>query len=167
MKQAMCIGLMAVLAMGGLALGQIPTPEEDVVLTVTGTVALRNVDNEFHFDMNMLEELTFTEYEVSDPWLGAQEYGGGELSAILDFVGIPAGASSVVVVAADDAEFKVSVSDAFEYPIMIAYTSDGEGIPSSMGGPLKLVFPYFIEEVEDKYPDAMWSWWVVGIRVEY
>ncbi len=167
MRKSVYVGLLAVLMIGVFALADVPTPAGDVVLTVSGTIALRNADDVFQFDMDMLQELTGEEYEVTDPWLGPQAYAGVRLKTILEFVGIPAGASSAVIVASDEAEFTVDIEHVFEYPIMFAFSANEESIPSSLGGPLKLVYPYYIENMEELYPDSMWAWWVVEIRVEY
>jgi hypothetical protein len=118
--------------------------------------------------MDMLRALPYLAYEVDDPWMGTQTYGGVELKTLLDYVGIPADASNVVIVCADGAEFVVAIKDALDYPIMLAYVSDDEAIPASQGGPIKLVYPYnSYPEIQDLYDANQWAWYVVGTRVEY
>jgi len=168
MRKLIVVGMLGLLLAGTMAFADIPTPEEAVMLTVSGTIALRNVGDEFHFDMNMLQELPYVEYEVDDPWLsGTQEYRGVKLQTILEYVGYPAEADRAVIVAADDMRAPVQVEHAVEYPIMIAYQLNGEAISSGRGGPLKLVFPYQYEEVQELYTHDMWAWFVVRLQVEY
>ncbi len=167
MKRVLSMGVVAALVAGVFAMGQVPTPAGDVVLTLSGSIALRNADEVFQFDLDMLKALPFVAYEVEDPWLGTQVYGGVDLSSLLHYVGIPAAAKRAVIVASDAKEFPVEIKDALYYPILIAYSSGGERIRASRGGPLKLVFPYQIEGVEDLYAPEMWSWFVVEIRIEY
>ncbi len=136
------IGVTLALLMFGsvVACGDVPTPSEDVMLTVSGTIALRNAGKEFRFDRQLLEQLPANEYEVDDPWLrGTQAYRGVELK----------------------------FEHALEYPIFIVYELDGESINSDDGGPVKLVFPYHVEGVRDLYSRQMWAWYVVETRVEY
>jgi len=94
--------LLCVLVLGLLVVSvvgkDVPTPAGDVVLTVSGVIALTNDGDTFKLDMDMLKTLPYLAYEVEDPWMGTQIYGGVELRTLLDYVGIPAGASKVVMV---------------------------------------------------------------------
>jgi len=164
--------LLCVLVLGLLVVSvvgkDVPTPAGDVVLTVSGVIALTNDGDTFKLDMDMLKALPCLAYEVDDPWMGTQIYGGVELRTLLDYVGIPAGASKVVMVCSDGAEFAVTIKDALYYPILLAYTSDGDELPASQGGPIKLVYPYnSYPEIQDLYDENQWAWYVVEIRVEY
>ncbi len=166
-KVLLCVLVIGLLAVGVLG-KEAPKPTGDVVLTVSGAIALTNDGNTFKFDMDMLKSLPYLAYKVDDPWLGTQTYGGVELKALLDYVGIPAGASKVVMVCSDKKEFPVAIKDALYYPIILAYTSDGDEIPASQGGPIKLVYPYnSYSELQDLYGPNQWAWYVVEIRVEY
>jgi len=60
------IGLLAVAAMGKDA----PQPAGDVLLTVSGAIALTNGDGVFAMDEAMLRALPMVEYFVVDPWMG-------------------------------------------------------------------------------------------------
>lgn len=170
MKSTTRVGLclLVVGLLGTVAFAQsCPAPMGDVVLTMSGAIALENENGVLEFDMAMLQALPYTEYEVEDPWLGTQVYGGVELGILLDYVGIPADAARIVTVASDGLEVVIEAKDALYYPILIAFMSDGDEIISSMGGPIKLAFPYQIEGVEDLYAPEVWSWFVVEVRVEY
>lgn len=167
MKRLASLGLLIVGLLGVVAFGQVPAPTGDVVLTLSGAIALRTEAGVFQFDLEMLKALPFVAYEVEDPWLGTQVYGGVRLADLLAYVGIPADAKQVVIVASDAKEFPVAVKDALYYPILIAYTSDGNPIKASKGGPLKLVYPYQIAGMEELYAPEQWSWYVIEIRVDF
>ena len=158
------IGLIAVSAWGK----EVPVPAGEVVLTVSGAIALANNGDVFEFDIDMLKALPYVAYTVEDPWMGEQAYGGVTLKALLDYVGIPAGASTVVTIASDDNEVPVAIRDALYYPILLVYTLDGDDLPASLGGPVKLAFPYDSDpETIELYDENQWNWYVVEIRVEY
>jgi hypothetical protein len=172
-KRTLCLGLLIVALMGVAALGTGPTPIGPVALTMSGTIALHNdIDimkgaGVFRFDLDMVKALPYLAYTVTDPWMGEKLYGGVLLSDLLKYVGIPADAKRAVIIASDGKEFVVQIKDAFAYPILIAYSANDKVIKASSGGPLKLVFPYQIAGVEQLYAPEQWSWYVIGIRVEY
>lgn len=173
MKRTLCLSvlLVALVSAAVWATGMVPTGE--VALTISGPMVLMNRWNEaagagvFDFDLDMLKALPATTYTVTDPWLGEKTYTGVLLSELLDWVAVPLDAQQVVVVASDGMEFVVQIKDADQYPIIIAYASKDKAIKASSGGPLKLVFPYQIAGVEQLYAPEQWSWYVIGIRVEY
>ncbi len=167
MKRILGLGVVIVSLVAVAAFGQIPAPTGDIVLKLTGAVALQNTEGGFAFDLDMLKALPFVAYMVTDPWLGDQVYGGVRLADLLAYVGVPADAKTVVIVASDEKEFPVAMKDALYYPILIAYTSDGNPIKASKGGPLKLVYPYQIEGMEALYAPEQWSWYVIEIRVDF
>jgi len=173
-KRVLCLGVLLVALVSASVWATGPTPTQTPALTLSGTIALRNDVNiltgsgVFVFDVNMLQTLLpVTTYTVTDPWMGEKLYGGVLLSDLLKFVGVPAGAQRAVVIASDQKEFIVQIADATAYPILIAYSANSKVIKASSGGPLKLVFPYQIAGVEALYPAEQWSWYVIGIRVEY
>jgi len=158
------IGLIAVSAWGR----EVPVPAGDVALTVSGAIALTNNGDVFDFDMDMIKALPTLTYQVEDPWMGTSVYTGVTLKALLDYVGIPADATSVVMVASDDKEFTVAIKDALYYPILLVYAADGDDLPASLGGPVKLAFPYdTYPDIQNVYDENNWAWYVIGVRVEY
>ena len=78
----LAVGLMAVAA----AAKDAPQPAGDVVLTVSGTIALTNGEGVFAMDEAMLRSLPMVEYFVTDPWMGESTYGGVLLSTLLEYV---------------------------------------------------------------------------------
>ena len=158
------IGLMAFAAVGKDA----PQPTGEAILTVSGAIALTNGDGVFAMDEAMLRALPMVEYLVEDPWMGENTYGGVLLSTLLEYVGFPSGASQVVLVCSDEAEFAIAIADILAYPILLAMEADGEAIFESIGGPIKVAYPYnAYPSLEEVYPPENWAWFVVEVRVEY
>ena len=52
--------------------GPIPQPTEQVILTITGNIAVKNVGDTLVFDIPTLERLGLVEYTIRDPWLKAE-----------------------------------------------------------------------------------------------
>ncbi|MBU0596491.1 molybdopterin-dependent oxidoreductase [Candidatus Bipolaricaulota bacterium] len=158
------VGVLAVSAVGKDA----PVPTGEVALTVSGTIALTNGDGVFAMDDALLRALPQVAYFVEDPWMGGNTYGGVLLSTLLEYVGFPLGASQVVLVASDEKEFPIAIADALTYPIMLVMDdADGALLPS-LGGPIKVAYPYAAyPEVQTLYPPEQWAWWVVEVRIEY
>ena len=166
-KILLCVLVIALMTVSALG-REVPVPAGDIVLTVSGAIALTNNGDVFEFDIDMLKALPYVAYVVEDPWMGEQAYGGVTLKAILRYVGIPAGASTAVTIASDDKEVPVAIRDALYYPVLLVTTLDGDDLPASLGGPVKLAFPYDSDpEIIELYDENQWNWYVVEIRVEY
>ena len=161
---ALLVGVLAV----SVAAKDIPAPAGDVVLTVTGTVALTNTDGGFAFDVAMLRALPQVTYVVEDPWMGENTYGGVLLSTVLKYVGFPLGAEQVVLVASDEKEFPVKIADALAYPILLVMDDADGPLLEALGGPIKIAYPYnAYPETETLYPPEQWAWFVIELRIEY
>lgn len=158
------VGVLAASAAGK----DVPQPVGDVVLTVTGAVALTNGDGSFAMDEAMLRALPQVKYLVADPWMGDNTYSGVLLSTVLEFVGFPLGAEQVVLVASDEKEFPIKIADALAYPILLAMDADGEALIAALGGPVKVAYPYnAYPGLEEVYPPESWAWYVIELRIEY
>lgn len=158
------VGVLAV----SVAAKDVPQPTGDVILTITGAVALTNVDGGFAMDEAMLRALPQVEYFVTDPWMGDNTYGGVLLSTVLEYVGFPLGAELVVTVASDDKEVPVKIADMLAYPILLVMDDADGALISALGGPVKLAFPYnAYPGLEDLYTPEAWNWYVVELRIEY
>ena len=164
--------LVAVLVVGLFAVGgiakDIPVPAGDTILTLTGPIALTNGDGTFAFDEAMLRALPAIEYFVTDPWMGDNTYKGVLLSTVLEYVGVPLGADQAVLVASDAKEFPIKMADLLAYPILLVLDVDGDALVESLGGPIKVAYPYnAYPALEESYPPEDWAWYVIEIRVEY
>ncbi len=142
-------------------------PQDDIVLTVKGDTAAANVEGNFAFDLEMLEKLGTISYDVTDPWMGKQAYGGVPVSKVLDHVGVPGAAvDSISVVASDGKKVELSLEDVYNYDIIFVTKLGDDHLPGGQGGPVKLAFPYDHQEtVKEKYDEDYWSWWVETVEV--
>ena len=158
------VGVLAAAAAGKDA----PQPAGDVILTVSGAIALTNGDGVFAMDEAMLRALPAVEYFVTDPWMDGNTYGGVLLSTLLAYVGFPDGAEQIVLIASDEKEFVIKLVDALAYPIMLVMDAQGEALVESLGGPVKVAYPYdAYPGLEELYPPENWAWWVVAVRIDY
>lgn len=161
----MMVGVLAISAVGKT----VPMPTGDVVLTVSGAVALvNNGQGVFAMDDAMLRALPQVKYFVADPWMGDNTYGGVLLSTVLEYVGFPLGADQVVLVASDEKEFAIKIADALAYPILLVMDDADGALIAALGGPIKIAYPYnAYPGVEELYPPEQWAWYVIELRIEY
>lgn len=104
-------------------------------------------------------------HNTSDP-LGIHNFRGIAVSNLLDKFGVASNASEVTFVARDAYRSTVSIADLRQYPIIIALERNNKKIPRSDGGPLYLVFPYKeFPELQKKYPDRFWAFYVTDMIV--
>lgn len=155
------------MVLGSICLAEVVKPEGKVVLTVKGPIANTNAEEEFEFDLEMLEGLGITEYKVKDPWLGNKTYAGVTIAKILEYVGAPEEIAQVAAVAKDGKEVIITGEEVAKYEIMLATKDGGKAIGSGLGGPVKLVFPYDDNPGLDKvHPKESWNWFVTTIEVK-
>ncbi len=168
------IVLVATLLIGLVALSGVaktaPTPEGDVILTASGSIALTNSDETFEFDLDMIKGLAQEIYESEDPWSGKQEFTGVRVKTLLDYLGFPKDAEKVVFTAEDGEVTEIPVEHAMQYPLMLAYQTGGYDLPHRMGGPLKLMWPWNdeYEKMEELYPPKeQKNYWIEEMEVVY
>ncbi len=93
------------------------------------------------------------------------DFRGVAISKLLDKFGIT-DSKEVTLVAFDSYRATVSIADLRTYPIVIALERNGMPISRSEGGPLSLVFPYTdYPQLEQKYPDRFWAFYVTNLIV--
>lgn len=140
--------LLAVLAFWATAApGEtLPAPEGDVILTVTGQIAVSNATAEdgepkAQFDLAMLEALPATEFTTGTIWTdGAQRYTGVELGSFLEALG--AEGRQIEATAINDYSVEIPVSDARAGGPILAYRVDGAAMSRRDKGPIWLIYPY-------------------------
>ena len=163
-----------------------PKPTGEVILTVEGKITKTNTeDGRFQFDIDMLENIADKEYTILDPWLKESiNYTGVSLVKLLEYVGAEDKAVRIAVRARDDYTVVFDIKGLKEHgqDIMIAFKANGQYIPESKGGPLKIVLPpdqehQIVERVLvgvvsgegvnfDKEFNRAFEWWVVRIIIQ-
>ncbi len=150
---------------------EVPVPGDEVVLTVTGNISTSNAStaevNTVQFNLIRLEALGVVEYQTFDEFGSGTDtvFQGVLLSSVLDVVGIGEGASEIDVIARDGFTVTVPLSDAYDYPSILATKADGVYLTPSGQGPLRLVYPYGYYDLDPGEYDVRWVWNVEQIVV--
>lgn len=140
--------LCAVLALAVVALlhgpaqaAPLPEPAGQVILDITGAVATMNGTGAARFDLAMLDALPQRETVTETPWYdGPQTFSGPLLRDLLAAVG--ATGSMLRVVAINDYAVDIPMSDAADFPVILASRRGGEPMPVRDKGPLFVVYPF-------------------------
>jgi hypothetical protein len=123
----------------------LPAPAGEVLLSVCGNVG-RTSDGECaRFDRVFLERLGMRKLVTGNPFVeGVQHYEGVLLADLLDKV--EATGQTLVVKALDGYTVNVPLSDAREYPVLLALKWNGKVMRVRDKGPIWIVYPL------DQYP---------------
>lgn len=136
----LALGLMA-LAPGAGSAAPLPEPAGRVILDIDGAIGTTNQGQAARFDLAMIDALPQRETVTSTPWYdGQQTFSGPLLRDLLGAVG--ASGSSLRVVAINDYAVEIPMSDAMDYPVILATRRAGALMPVRDKGPLFVVFPF-------------------------
>lgn len=146
----------------------VPAPTGDVVLTIDGKISQTNSGDTLQFDMPTLESIGVVKYEVNDPFAKMQiTYSGVLLSQILKVAGADADATTLTLKALDDYSTDMKISDANQWPVLVATQADGAYMPIDKNGPLISVWPFDdFPEIDHLTYDALWVWSLSNITVK-
>ena len=137
----------------------IPTPEGDVILTVSGPLKSTNVENTAQFDMEMLQSLDTTTFKTSTIWTeGNHLFEGVSLAKLVEHLGIEG--ESLQATAINDYAVEIPLEDAVEDGPIIAYKMDGETMSLRDKGPLWIVYPFDTNSsysTEMTYARSIWQ----------
>jgi len=134
------VALFAVSAAPVLA-APLKDPLGRVVLVVSGHIDNTNRGHFAAFDLPMLQSLAGRHALMETPWTnGLTSFEGPLLSAILDAVG--AHGHRIVVKTLDDKTIEVPMSDATNFPTMLALKLNGDFMSVRDKGPLFLIYPF-------------------------
>lgn len=134
-------------------------PQDEVLLTVSGSVDVTNVDDTAQFDLEMLETLDATSFETSTIWTeGTHRFTGVSLDALADRLNLQG--ATLRATAINDYAVEIPLSDAVEGGPIIAYRMDGETMSLRDKGPLWIVYPYDAKSdyrTEVVYSRSIWQ----------
>lgn len=142
----------------GESFADVPAPEGDTVLTITGATGTPNDGDAISFDLATLERLRLEEWTLPEPFLDRDAtFVGVPVEDLLSVVGIPDGAQSVRMVALDEYEIVMTIEDLTTGGVMVAVADDVEEgtIPVERGGPIRIVFAG--DDPSADNPD-LWIW---------
>lgn len=137
----------------------------DVILSITGRIALTNSDGTADLDRGFLESLDPAVIETTTIWTdGVQRFTGVPLHALLEAVG--ADGTTLVATAINDYSIEIPVADAVPDGPIIAYQQNGEEMSVREKGPLWIVYPFDSKrdyQTEQIYTRSIWQ--LVSIEV--
>ena len=145
------MGLMSRRVFGGVALGlwacvaaaadTLPAPQGEVVLTVTGDIALSNSPEGATLDIPALEAMDPVEFETSTIWTdGPQTFRGVPLATLMKRLG--AEGDVIAASALNDYTVEIPMQDAVPDGPIIAFEQNGKQLSVRDKGPLWIVYPY-------------------------
>jgi hypothetical protein len=116
-------------------------PTERPVLIVSGSIGEKNVGEQAHFDMAMIEALPQHSFTTSTPWFDKPvKFTGPYLSDVLSAV--KASGTLVYAVAINDYKITIPVGDAEKYKVIVARLLNDQKISVREKGPLFVVYPF-------------------------
>lgn len=137
----------------------LPAPQGDVVLTVSGAIAVTNDGATATFDRAMLEALPAETFRTTTIWTeGEQEFTGVPLAALLERLGVTSG--TLVATAINDYSAEMPVADAMQAGPVLAYLQNGAPMSRRGKGPLWIVYPYDANadfQTEVAYSRSVWQ----------
>ena len=144
----------------------IPSPSQEMVLSISGQVAAKNTVDSLELDMRTLEKLGLVKYEVHDPWLKQTfTYTGVLMSDILKYAGAFHTARSVHMVALDDYQVDIPIADIDRWPILLATRANGELMKVDNYGPLRIIYPYGSHSIDSVSHNDLWIWSLKSMEV--
>lgn len=156
-----------VAATGGTCVaGPLPQPQGRVILTIAGKIANTNSDSEAQFDFAMLEAIGAQTLQTTTPWTdGRQTFTGISMHDLMVAVG--AFGKSVRAVALNDYSYLIDLSDFETYPVLLAYSQNGERLRIRDKGPLWIIYPRDqFEELGAKSVEPRMVWQLRRLVVE-
>ena len=144
----------------------IPAPSGEEVLAISGLIAAKNGSGALNFDIPTLERLGLVEYSVDDPWLKDNfTYTGVLMSDLLKYAGIFHTAQSVHLVALDDYQVDIPISDINKWPILLATRANGEYMSVDNYGPTRIIYPYGSHSIDPTSHNDSWIWSLKSMEV--
>ncbi|WP_109464251.1 oxidoreductase [Albibacillus kandeliae] len=138
LQAAACLALLLPLP---LAAQDLPVPEGEPVLTVSGAIGQTNAGDTAVFDMAMLEGMEPVTIETSTIWTeGVQSFTGVPLHVLMDAVGATGEVLSAKAI--NDYAVDIPIADWSEGGAIVAFLNNGEPMSTRDKGPLWVVYPY-------------------------
>ena len=134
-------------------------PGDNVILTVSGNIDNTNVNGEAQFDRQMLEQLPQTKITTHTPWTeGLHVYEGVLLNTLLKQVG--ASGHKLVAKALNDYHTEIDLESLGDYPILLAFKTDGAFMRVRDKGPIWIIYPlsdYSELDTIKHYENMIWQ----------
>ncbi len=145
----------------------IPLPQGETILTITGQINAHNEGNSIVMDLSTIEAVGLVEYTVEDPFEERQRtFRGVLMKDLLDLWQVDSQATVLEITALNDYKVEVPISMLREFPIIFALQQDGEYMTPDYRGPAMLVLPYGYYEFEHLITNAYWIWQIKSVFVK-
>lgn len=136
--------LVAVLALAALLCGPsfaLETPTERPVLTISGSIGVKNAGEVARFDMKMLEALPQHSFTTRTPWFDRPvQFTGPLLADVL--AAVKAQGRSIRASAINDYTITLPFADASAHQVIVARLLDGKPMAVRDKGPLFVIYPF-------------------------
>ena len=135
-----------------------------VVLTIKGAARGKI----FRFDLDALEKLGLIRYTSKNIWYDKPvTYEGVLGSKLLDFIGVPPGATKMKMRALNDYVVKIPIEDFRRWPVMLALKLNGKYMSVREKGPIWVVYPNHLHpELDSRSYQGKWIWQLMEISFE-
>lgn len=140
---------------------QIANAKEDIILTVTNSSG-----KSVNLDITALESFESTTLKTHTPWTeGLQVFTGVRVSVLLTALGMQG--VTLRALTLNDYEVEISVKDAEDYPVIIAYKRNGRHMLIRDKGPLWIIYPLDeFPELRNLQSEQKMAWHLSGVVVE-
>lgn len=136
--------LVAVLALSALLCGPsfaLETPTERPVLTISGSIGVKNAGEVARFDMKMIEALPQHSFTTRTPWFDRPvQFTGPLLADVL--AAVKARGGSIRASAINDYTITIPMADASAHQVIVARLLDGKPMAVRDKGPLFVIYPF-------------------------
>lgn len=138
---ACCAALLVAMSPAVSVADELPTPSNEIVLTIKGNIQNTNTDGAAEFDLDMLAAMSQATIETETPWTdGTLTFKGVTLGALFEAVGV--NGTTVQARALNDYSIDFPIADADAHSMLMAVTVDGEFMKVRDKGPLWIVYPW-------------------------
>ena len=144
--------------------GPVAQTSKKTVLTVKGAAQGKT----FRFDLPSLEKLGLIRYTSKNIWYDKPvTYEGVLGSKLLEFVGVPAGATKLKMRALNDYVVEIPIEDFRRWPVMLALKLNGKYMSVREKGPIWVVYPnHLYPELQSRSYQGKWIWQLQEISFE-
>lgn len=157
-----------IVATGTLTPGEsIPTPQDEVMLTVRGKVGTTNREATIVMDQKTIEAVGLVEYSVHDPFEDRSVvYQGVLMSDLLELWQVSDDVTTARFSALNDYHIDIPLEDFYQYPVLFALQADGVYMEPSYRGPAMLVYPLDDYEFDLIGIKRRWIWQIASIELQ-
>lgn len=158
------LAVVACVFAGAVQAGDLPAPDGEVVLTVSGAIEHMNGDGVAVFDRDMLKALDWRELETHTSFTqGPQNFAGPTLASLLTAVG--AEGEVMHATAINDYFVEIPIDHAEAHDVLLALDMNGQTMRIRDKGPVWVVYPLSEEAAQQKPFDTEMIWQLNRIEV--